>query len=101
MLASSHLVQTGKKRERGGKRKPQFFTIYFGPPKSQMSGVTFQFGPQIKKSTFVEILSRFSEIVNFIYLLEVLYLKNKINITDLLDFLSITKRRICSLNQIL
>ena len=43
MLASSHLVQTGKKRERGGKREPQFSTTSYGPPKSQMHGITFHF----------------------------------------------------------
>ena len=32
-----------KKRERGGKREPQFSTIFYGPPKSRRSGVAFHY----------------------------------------------------------
>ena len=43
VLASSHFVQTGKKRERVGKREPQCATKKYSPPKSPRSGLTFHY----------------------------------------------------------
>ena len=44
VLASSHLVQTAKKKREGGwKREPQCATINYSPPKSPRSDVIFHF----------------------------------------------------------